>query len=179
MYCQKPNDLALALDKKLKTCDSTLVFTAIVRSDLLKLYFPSSIANRYYRKEDHTFLFESNGKRRFLNDVKKSYNEAKNKKRIINEINLWCEIDSFLTELTKGNNLPSEQILYFTKETNFLFKKFLVNSKQNWESLSTWQSYELYIDFLNYVSKFPYQKRKELFFNLNKTKNKLLLQSKS
>ena len=168
-------DYSNALIKRFNKYDSSLIFIAIERSKKLSGYFPKNIFEKYYENDTHNFKTSGATKVQFMESVKTFYSKAKNKKLILEVIDNWHSNDSLLNNITQDNNIPTEQILFTNKLTNNLFKKYLNRPGKTWESLSSWQSYELYVDFMNYAEKLSKADRAQLFSSLRRTSKKLKL----
>ncbi len=162
-------------------CDTESVNVMLVRAQSLKRNFPDNVFKKYYDFKTHSLLWSrESDKDSFLRDVKFYFEKSVDKKRIISTINDWCTDDKYLDSLGDiAVEVPVEAILYYTKETNKLVAKFNVNKgSQDWSSLSSYELYELNIDFHNYVALLPASKKKVLFAKFKKTLQRVIQDNK-
>lgn len=163
----QPSD---SFSKKFGLHDSVCLFLAILRSDSLRKYFPQTVFTKYYDNETHTFKI---GCQPFYKEVEKYYSASRNKQTILRILGKWRCNDSLLNKIQEDKDIQMEEVFYENERTRRLFKKYLRLKEQSWESLSSWQSYELYIDFMNYAASLSLKNSQNLFYSLRKTANRL------
>lgn len=155
-----------SLSDRFKGRDSTTVILSIIRCNKLKAFFPKNIFEKYYDVNEHSFKTSFS---LIYKEIEKIYNCSNSKYIILNNIDKWLSNDSLLSILEENDLVPIEQGWYNNKHTRRLFNKYLQHRGQTWESLSTWQSYELYIDFLNYAQSLSPVEINDLFRSLSIT----------
>lgn len=72
--------------------------------------------------------------------------------KFIRQIREWCIIYNILVYPFEDNEqLIFDEVIYKIDSSNHLFEKYLKNSNQSWESLSSNQSNSVYYDLMNYL----------------------------
>jgi hypothetical protein len=159
-----------SLSDRFEGKDSSTVFLAVLRSNSLRSVFPEKVFNKYYNKEEHSFKLSYSA---LYKEIEKYYNHSNQKQFVLNKMDIWLKNDSLLSVIQKKKDVPIEEVLYKNYNTKSLFKKYLRQKDQTWESLTSWQSYELYIDFLNYAESLSELRSKKVFSSLIKTVDSL------
>jgi hypothetical protein len=158
------------LNDRFKSQDSSTIFLAVIFSNTIKASFPENTLKKYYNRESHSFSLDN---ARLYIELSRGYNAAKNKQIILAKIDTWLKNDSALEAIQIKEKIQIEEVLYKNYNTKSLFKKFLQHKGETWDSLTSWQSYELYIDFINYAENLSPTKSKKLFESLMKGASKL------
>ncbi len=160
-----PNELS----NRLRTCDTQFVLLTILKSEKLANYFPQNELSKYYDENNHTLDVINE-----LKLVTSYYKEIKNTDEVLQVIDNWCTTNQIISEIGEVNaDYPAEAILYYTNKTKPLVLKYLSDSRQDWASLSTYQLYELNIDFLNFMDKLTEEQKTKLLLGLRATADSL------
>lgn len=166
---QKDIQIDKLLQERFASKDSALVYLAIVRSDKLNKIIPNNTLVKHYSKTEHSFDIENSA---LFKEFNRYFVSLKNKENVLGVIDMWLHNDSLQKKIEIETNVPFEQVLYENESTRGLVKKYTEQQGQSWESLTSWQSYELYIDFMNLCESLPDKKRSQLFSSLMRTAKK-------
>lgn len=158
-----------------KDCDSLSVFTTIIRSNKMDGYFPIKVFDKFYNLQEHHILVDRpQQKNAFIQFISKFYNQSGHHDVILQLIKYWCRENHFLNNITANPEAPPEAILFYNTQTKFLLEKYLGKnmSRQDWSSLTTYQLYELNIDYLNYTDNLSQIEKNDLHRTLLLTAKK-------
>ena len=176
--CQIDSNSVDKLNKRLDS-DSTLVYITIISSKKLSNFFPQKKFNKFYDKDDQIFndTLTIDGKN--LRDWLYYYfKESRREGYILNVIDLWFDNSNIINSIDTGFPIiETEEILYNDKKSRHLFNRFLDGPGQSWESLSTHELYELFIDVMKFLEIMTPKERSDFFEELiaidRKLKSKL------
>jgi hypothetical protein len=77
----------------------------------------------------------------------------------------------FLNNENEGNLITFEEIIYQIKISKPLFKKYLISKEQDWSSLDTCQSIELYYDLIKLIILLPPKEKNQFIIDYYKVGN--------
>jgi len=164
------------LNYDMKKTDSNTVYASLILSSRNSIYFKSKTYNQYMEPNSYRFTFK-NKQEKGLFDCKiaRDYNLIKtsNLPEVNKIIKIWCTQTQFLDRLSEKFKIDAPQILFEEPSTRNLFRKYLTNKYQTWESLSSHQESELYIRFMNFVETLSFGQIKELDLKLEKGAKKI------
>lgn len=159
----------LSLGEILKNKDSLVVCLAVTNSKKLQAVLPNRIFGKYQNKETHEFKV---GYATIYEQLNKYYISCHDKKQVLTSIKSWLINDSLLNIIQFDTDIQLEEVFFETKHTKSLVTKYLTKN-QSWESLTSWQSYELYLDFMNFTERMTKAERKNLYLSLKETIKKI------
>lgn len=140
------------IERLLKNKDSTLLFLAsqfIYRIDNKDL----TINRNDLLIEKKNILDSLRYNQKWQSDFNKLNKFALKDKLFENKINKWCSIyNIFNFELTLERFVVFDKIIYEIELTNPLFNKYLNNDRQDWSSLSSLDSYNIFYDTISFLS---------------------------
>lgn len=155
-------------------CDSLTVYLAIIESQKLQNDFPDDVFDRFLDRKEHTFYNDDSTTKADLDDkIAIYFKNAIDKKSIIQTLNKWCDANRFFIELGGvGDSLPPEAVLYNDKTTERIVKKHLTLPTQDWGSLSTFQLFEVNVDFMKFAETLSDGERQKIFAQLQQAARK-------
>lgn len=166
-----PKEISIVLNK----CDSQTVYLCIIESRKLNKVFPDKDFDRFFNKNNH-ILYENDPKIKAELDeeIASYFKSADHKDSVVHILNIWYEANRLLLELDSIsiNEDPPEAILYEYNPTAQIVKKHLSEPGQDLGSLSTYQVYEVNVDFMKYAENLTDQQRHQLYKDLRELAKK-------